>query len=115
MWASTPHGVLKAAAGTSGRAIEGGTELTFTLGGRHGVVARINKMNQVERLSALVPNDVMGDMPYVVTYAGYRSMNGVMFPSRITVTQGGHPTPSLTSTSPTAACRSPGRIVTEGG
>jgi glyoxylase-like metal-dependent hydrolase (beta-lactamase superfamily II) len=98
MWASTPQGVLKAAAGTSGRAVAGGTELAFTLGGRHGVVARINKMNQVERLSALVPNDVMGDMPYVVTYAGYRSMNGVLFPSRITVTQGGHPTLDLSVT-----------------
>jgi glyoxylase-like metal-dependent hydrolase (beta-lactamase superfamily II) len=97
MWASTPQGVLKAAAGTNGRAVTGGTELAFTLGGRHGVVARINRMNQVERLSALVPNDVMGDMAYVVTYGGYRSMNGV-FPSRITVTQGGHPTLDLTVT-----------------
>jgi glyoxylase-like metal-dependent hydrolase (beta-lactamase superfamily II) len=95
MWASTPHGVLKAAAGTNGRAVTGGTELTFTLGGRHGVVARINKMNQVERLSARVPNDVMGDMAYVVSYSGYRVMNGVTFPSRITVTQGGHPTLDL--------------------
>jgi glyoxylase-like metal-dependent hydrolase (beta-lactamase superfamily II) len=96
MWASTPQGVLKAASGnTATRSVANGTELTFTLAARYPVVALINKMNQVEKVEARLPNDVLGDMPYVITYAGYRSIGGVTFPSRIMVSQGGHPTLDL--------------------
>ncbi len=96
MWASTPQGALKAASGsTSTRSVAGGTELAFTLAARYPVVALINKMNQVEKVEARLPNDVLGDMPFVVTYSGYRSIGGVTFPSRIMVSQGGHPTLDL--------------------
>jgi glyoxylase-like metal-dependent hydrolase (beta-lactamase superfamily II) len=62
------------------------------------MVATINKMNQVERVQAILPNDVLGDMAVVTTYSGYRDFGGIQFPSRIVQTQGGHPTLDLTVT-----------------
>lgn len=97
MWAATPQGPIKAAAGNARvRDVANGTEVTFTVGGRYPVVALINKMNQIERVTALLPNDVLGDMPVVTTYSGYRNFGGIQFPARIVQTQGGHPTLDLT-------------------
>jgi glyoxylase-like metal-dependent hydrolase (beta-lactamase superfamily II) len=97
MWAATPQGAIKAAAGNARvRNVANGAELTFTVGGRYPVVALINKMNQVERVQAILPNDVFGDMAVVTTYSGYRNFGGIQFPSRIVQTQGGHPTLDLT-------------------
>jgi glyoxylase-like metal-dependent hydrolase (beta-lactamase superfamily II) len=99
MWAATPQGPIKAAAGNARvRSVATGAEVTFTVGGRYPIVAAINKMNQVERVTALLPNDVLGDMPVVTTYSGYRNFGGIQFPSRIVQTQGGHPTMDLTVT-----------------
>ena len=99
MWAASPQGPIKAAAGNARvRDVANGAELTFTVGGRYPVVALINKMNQVERVTALLPNDVLGDMQVVTTYSGYRDFGGIQFPSRIVQTQGGHPTLDLTIT-----------------
>ena len=97
MWAATPQGPIKAAAGNAQvRSVANGAEVTFTVGGRYPIVALINKMNQIERVTALLPNDVLGDMPVVTTYSGYRNFGGIQFPSRIAQTQGGHPTLDLT-------------------
>jgi glyoxylase-like metal-dependent hydrolase (beta-lactamase superfamily II) len=99
MWAATPQGPIKAAAGNARvRDVANGAELTFTVGGRYPIVALINKMNQVERVTALLPNDVLGDMPVVTTYSGYKDFGGIQFPARIVQTQGGHPTFDLTVT-----------------
>jgi glyoxylase-like metal-dependent hydrolase (beta-lactamase superfamily II) len=98
MWAASPQGVLKAAAGNRTYPVKGGHELTFTLGGRYRMLALINAKNQLERVEALAPNDVLGDMPIVVTYSGYKDLGGIQFPSRIVQTQGGHPTLDLTVT-----------------
>jgi glyoxylase-like metal-dependent hydrolase (beta-lactamase superfamily II) len=62
------------------------------------MLALINAKNQLERVEALAPNDVLGDMPIVVTYSGYKDLGGIQFPSRIVQTQGGHPTLDLTVT-----------------
>jgi glyoxylase-like metal-dependent hydrolase (beta-lactamase superfamily II) len=99
MWAATPQGPIKAAAGNARvRNVASGAELTYTVGGRYPMVATINKMNQVERVQAILPNDVLGDMAVVTTYSGYRDFGGIQFPSRIVQTQGGHPTLDLTVT-----------------
>jgi len=99
MWAASPQGPIKAAAGNARvRNVANGAELTFTVGGRYPVVALINKMNQIERVQATLPNDVLGDMAVVTTYSGYRNFGGIQFPSRIVQTQGGHPTLDLTVT-----------------
>jgi glyoxylase-like metal-dependent hydrolase (beta-lactamase superfamily II) len=99
MWAASPQGPIKAAASNARvRSVANGSELTFTVGGRYPVVAFINKMNQVERVTATLPNDVLGDMPVVTTYSGYKNFGGIQFPARIVQTQGGYPTLDLTVT-----------------
>jgi glyoxylase-like metal-dependent hydrolase (beta-lactamase superfamily II) len=99
MWAATPQGPIKAATSNARvRNVANGAELTYTVGGRYPMVATINKMNQVERVQAILPNDVLGDMAVVTTYSGYKDFGGIQFPSRIVQTQGGHPTLDLTIT-----------------
>jgi hypothetical protein len=78
MWAATPQGPIKAAAGNARvRNVANGAELTYTVGGRYPMVATINNMNQVERVQAILPNDVLGDMAVVTTYSGYRDFGGI--------------------------------------
>jgi glyoxylase-like metal-dependent hydrolase (beta-lactamase superfamily II) len=98
-WSVAPQGALKAAAGnTNARAVPGGTRVSYTVGGRYSMAAVINKANHVERVEALLPNDVLGDMPFTVTYSGYKDFGGILFPSRIVQAQGGHTTLDLTVT-----------------
>lgn len=94
--AVTPQGLLKGV-GSDARvqASGGGTQVTFTAGGRR-VVAFINKANEIERAQWTLPNDVLGDMDVITTYAGYREIGGLLFPTRIRQTQGGFPTLDLT-------------------
>ena len=99
MWAVTPQGLLKGTGtNTPTRPVADGAELTYTVGGRYPLSVHINKMNQVDRARTILPNDVFGDMIVETTYSGYRSFNGVLFPSRIVQTQGGHTTLDLTVT-----------------
>ena len=98
MWSATPQGALKAAGATLAKPVADGAEIQLTVGGRYPLHVHINKMNQVDRVRAWVPNDVLGDMLVETTYSGYRSFNGLQFPSRIQQSQGGHPTIDLTVT-----------------
>src|SRR5678815_3723302 len=84
LWAATPQGALKAAGATLAKPVADG--------------AQINKLNQVDRVRAWMPNDVFGDMLVETTYSGYRNINGIPFPSRIVQSQGGYPTLDLTVT-----------------
>jgi glyoxylase-like metal-dependent hydrolase (beta-lactamase superfamily II) len=99
MWMASPQGLVKGTGtNTPTRPVADGAELTYTVGGRYPLSVHINKMNQVDRARAIVPNDVFGDMVIETTYSGYRAFNGVQFPTRITQTQGGHTTLDLTVT-----------------
>ena len=98
MWMASPQGLLKAAGTTASRPVADGAELLYTVGGRLSLRVHINKMNQVDRVQALLPNDVFGDMLVETTYAGYKTIGGVVFPTRIIQRQGGHPTLDLTIT-----------------
>lgn len=98
MWAATPQGALKAAGATLARPVADGAQIELTVGGRYPLHVHINKMNQVDRVRAWLPNDVFGDMLIETTYSGYRNFNGIQFPARIQQTQGGHPTLDLTVT-----------------
>jgi glyoxylase-like metal-dependent hydrolase (beta-lactamase superfamily II) len=95
---TTPHGFVKAALANNAtsRSAEGGSEVTFTVGGKHRYVGRINAQNQVERVQTWIDNPVLGDTPVEFSYTDYRDFGGVMFPSRIVRTQGGHPVLELT-------------------
>jgi len=98
MWMASPQGLLKAAGTTASRPVADGAELLYTVGGRLSLRAHINKMNQVDRVQALLPNDVFGDMLVETTYAGYKDFGGIQFPTRIIQRQGGHPVLDLTVT-----------------
>lgn len=95
---TTPHGFLKAAAAhnATSQPAEGGSEISFTMGGNHRYMGRINGQNQVERIQTWIDNAVLGDTPVEVTYSEYRDFNGVMFPARIVRSQGGHPVLDIT-------------------
>ena len=97
IWA-TPHGFLKAAAANNATSqpADGGSEVSFTVGGKHKYVGRINAQNQVERVQTSIDNTVLGDTPVEITYSDYRDFDGVMFPARIVRTQGGYPVLDIT-------------------
>ena len=100
---TTPHGFLKAAMANSAMSepTEGGSDVSFSVG-RSKYVGAINEENQVVRVQAWIDNPVLGDTPVEFTYSGYQDFGGVMFPSRIVRTQGGHPVLELTVTGVTA-------------
>jgi glyoxylase-like metal-dependent hydrolase (beta-lactamase superfamily II) len=90
---TTPHGFVKAAAANqaTSRPLNGGSEVSFTLNGRHRYVGVINERNHVERVSTWIDNNVTGDTPVEIAYSDYRDFGTVTFPGRIVRTQGGHP------------------------
>src|SRR6185436_20737400 len=104
IWA-TPHGFLKAATAnnaTSEPVNGGGSDVSFTLDGKHKYTGRINAQNQVERVQTTIDNTVLGDTPVEITYSDYRDFGGVQFPSRIVRTQGGYPVLDITVSSVTS-------------
>ena len=100
---TTPHGFLKAAMANSAMSepTEGGSDVSFSVG-RNKYVGTINEENQVVRVQTWIDNPVLGDTPVEFTYSAYQDFGGVMFPSRIVRTQGGHPVLELTVTGVTA-------------
>ncbi|MET0484198.1 MAG: MBL fold metallo-hydrolase [Candidatus Rokuibacteriota bacterium] len=95
LW-TTPHGVLRAA--LANNATVQGRIITFALPGRMMVRATLSDQNLVERVDAVIPNAVVGDLPVEVTYSDYRDFGGVKFPTRIRQSAGGFPTLDLTVT-----------------
>lgn len=103
IWA-TPHGFLRAAAANNATATpaDGGSEVSFTAGGKYRYVGRINARNEVERVQTWIDNPVLGDTPVEFAYTDYRDFGGVRFPGRIVRTQGGYPVLELTVSSVSA-------------
>lgn len=101
---STPHGFLRAAAANNAQSqpADGGSDVSFTVGGRYRVTGRINAESQVERVQTWIDNQVLGDTLVESTFSEYRDFGGVLFPSRIVRTQGGHPVLDLTVSAVTA-------------
>src|SRR5262245_45173355 len=95
LW-TTPHGVVKAAMANNGT-VQGRT-IAFTAPGRFKVQATLDAQNLVERIDAVVPNAVLGDMPVEIRYSEYKDFAGVKFPARIRQTIGGYPALDLTVT-----------------
>ena len=92
IWA-TPHGFLKAARANSATSepANGGSTVSFTVGGKDKYVGTINAQNQVEKVQTWIDNPVLGDTLVETTYSDYKDFGGVMFPGHIVRTQGGHP------------------------
>jgi glyoxylase-like metal-dependent hydrolase (beta-lactamase superfamily II) len=95
LW-TTPHGVVKAALAHRAR-IEGRT-LAFSVPGRFAVRASVDDRNLVERVEVTLSHTVLGDTTIETTYADYRDVGGVKFPTRIRQVVGGFPTLDLTVT-----------------
>jgi glyoxylase-like metal-dependent hydrolase (beta-lactamase superfamily II) len=95
---TTPHGFIKAALAhnPTSQASATGSEVSFTVDGKHRYVGQINAQNQVERVRTWIDNPVLGDTPIEISYSDYRDFGGVMFPGRIVRTQGGHPVLDIT-------------------
>jgi hypothetical protein len=95
---STPQGFVKAALANNATSTTQGTgsEISFTAGGKYKYTGTINAQNQVERVRTAIDNAVLGDTTVETVFADYRDFGGVMFPARISRTQGGHPVLDLT-------------------
>src|SRR5881628_2886658 len=86
LW-TTPHGVVKAAMANNGT-VQGRT-IAFTTPGRFKVQATLDAQNLVEKIDAVAPNAVLGDIPVEIRYSEYKDFTGVKFPTRIRQTIGG--------------------------
>jgi glyoxylase-like metal-dependent hydrolase (beta-lactamase superfamily II) len=95
---TTPHGFLKAAMANNATSVPagGGSEVTFTVGGKSKYVGTINPQNQVEKVQTWIDNPVTGDTLVEFVYSDYRDFGGVMFPAHIVRTQGGYPVLDIT-------------------
>ena len=103
MWA-TPQGFVKAAMTNNAatRSARGGTEVSFTVGGKYKMTGTINAQGQVDKVQTWIDHPIVGDMLVETTYTGYKDFGGVMFPSRIMQTQDGYPSLDLTISTVTA-------------
>src|SRR6185295_20260917 len=103
LW-STPQGFVKAAMANNAttRAAKGGTEVSFTVGGKYKMAGTINAQGQVEKVQTWIDHPIVGDMLVETTYSGYKDFGGVMFPSHLVQTQDGYPSLDLTISSVTA-------------
>ena len=95
---STPQGFLKAALANNATSqpANGGSEVSFTVGGKNRYVGTINAQNQVERIQTWIDNPILGDTLVETVYSDYRDFGGVVFPAHLVRTQGGHPVLDLT-------------------
>jgi hypothetical protein len=103
LWA-TPQGFIKAAMMNNATAKKGkgGTDVSFTVGGKYKMTGTINPQNEVARVQTWIDQPIVGDMLVETVYSGYRDFGGVRFPSRIVQSQDGFPTLDLTVSSATA-------------
>ena len=89
---TTPQGFLRAAAANkaASTSVNGGTVVSFTLGG-YRYVGTINNQNQVESVQTWIDNPILGDTTYETSYSDYKAFNGVNFPTHIVRKLGGYP------------------------
>jgi glyoxylase-like metal-dependent hydrolase (beta-lactamase superfamily II) len=100
----TPHGFLKGALAAGDSTLietEGNNVISFTALGKYKVDGTIDANNHVTRVTTTTPNPVLGDTAVVANYSDYGDFNGVQFPTRIQIDQGGFRLWELTVTSVT--------------
>jgi len=103
LWA-TPQGFVKAAMANNAttKKAKGGTEVSFTVGGKYRMTGLINASNDVERVQTWIDQPIVGDMLVETVYSGYKDFGGVRFPSRLVQSQDGFPSLDLTIATVTA-------------
>jgi glyoxylase-like metal-dependent hydrolase (beta-lactamase superfamily II) len=97
VWA-TPQGFVKAATTNNAttKKAKGGTEVSFTVGGKYKMTGLINAKNEVERVQTWIDQPIVGDMLVETVYSDYKDFGGVRFPSHIVQSQDGYPSLDLT-------------------
>jgi glyoxylase-like metal-dependent hydrolase (beta-lactamase superfamily II) len=90
---STPQGFLKAARDNHAttQSTSDGTEISFTVDGKHRYVGLINGENELARIQTWIDNPVLGDTLVETRFSDYKDFGGVRFPGHIVRTQGGYP------------------------
>ena len=90
----TPHGFVKAAMAAPDVTLsqtEGGDVISFTALGRYRVTGTIDDRGLVSSVATMIPTHVFGDTELVASYSEYREFEGLQFPARIDIEQGGFP------------------------
>jgi glyoxylase-like metal-dependent hydrolase (beta-lactamase superfamily II) len=90
----TPHGFLRAAAAAGDAMLaesNGSSVVTFTALNKYKVSGTIDAQNHVTQVATKIANPVMGDIDLVADYSDYKAFDGVQFPTKIAVAQGGFP------------------------
>ena len=96
LWTSTPQGAIKAAAQQRARAgvrrdfLRRWDTLSFELPGQFSATLVLEDTGLISRIESSVPHAVLGRMPVETRFLDYREQAGLMLPSRIVQTQGGH-------------------------
>lgn len=90
---SSPQGFFKAALQNHAQqqAVEGGTEVAFTSGGKYRYVGFVNGNGQLEKVQTWIDNPVLGDTLVETRYSDYKDFGGIQFPGHIARSQGGYP------------------------
>jgi len=95
----TPWGFLKGAADNNATAAKksGHTVLTWSpsvkapSGKSYSISGYVNDKNLIDRVETAFGDNIMGDMPIVATYSGWKDFGGAMAPTKIVQTRGGWP------------------------
>ena len=90
---STPQGFLKAALANNAasKPVDGGIEVSFSVGGKYRYVGTVNANNQVTQVSTWIDNPVLGDTLVETKFTDYKDFGGIQFSAHIVRNQGGHP------------------------
>lgn len=90
----TPHGFVNAASAASDAALErkGGHDVvSFTALGKYTVEGTFDAQHRLTNVATKLANPVLGDTDLAATYSDYKTFNGVQFPAKIAMVQGGFP------------------------
>jgi glyoxylase-like metal-dependent hydrolase (beta-lactamase superfamily II) len=92
LWA-TPQGFVKAAVANNAttKKVKGGTEVSFTIGGKYKMTGLINAKNHVERVQTWIDTPLVGDTLVETEYSSYYDFGPGLFPTRIVQKQDGFP------------------------
>jgi glyoxylase-like metal-dependent hydrolase (beta-lactamase superfamily II) len=108
----TPHGFVKAGLAASDATLSGTDTapiISFTTMGKYKLVGTLDAQNMVTKIETKRPDPVLGDAEVVATFSDYKDFNGVKFPSKIAISDGGFPSWEFNSTkvTPNAAADLP--------
>jgi len=101
---TSPHGLIRAAFANNAmiakKTIEGREMIvvSFTVRGKHKVVAYVNDQNAIEKVESSYGHPVIGDIKVVTYYGPYREFAGIKFPTKIIQYQDGLPSLDVTVT-----------------